>query len=621
MTGKIQIVAFALVAAASLPARAFAQASSFDVGGPAHQVFHQVSIMNCCGHFATDTDFSPQARIGVAGPPWPSGVDPAGNAGSASAFASTQFAVAQPSGVSLTILLNGTASPGPYDALRASATAGGILYSFVLDRPNYVELHASVSQHQTAPTGIAGEAVGSFSLRNGYSGAGGEIPGFSFYTLNGDTGFLHAGPVLLPAGEYALVGSGSAQGNAYGTGFFQSFSVAMTLNLSIHEAPTGTPSGTIESADGTVTATSPGGAVENATSGFVIYLGRVFNIGPGSAACLALGDGAHVGQGENSSVAVDDYVYDSSTGAGYGRLRLLSGPMRYLPGLLAAKADPDTNIDLALGTIGVRTGAEFIATILTNPTRGQVYVRAGQVAITPRNTGITTLVNAMATITFDATTVTTSTLDEATYDTIANQIGCNGASPPALAITSSDSATFTIGSPWSFTVTTSGSPSPILSATGTVPAGVTFTAHEDGTATIGGTAAPGTAGSYPLMITARNGVTADATQNFMLQVNGSFQIDRAATLGANVTIGVGSWIKKAAVIGDDVVIGANVVINQNVTISAGVRIGDNTIIDQAVWIGANSIIGANVRIGKNARITPNTTVPDGSVIAAGATVP
>ncbi len=45
----------------------------------------------------------------------------------------------------------------------------------------------------------------------------------------------------------------------------------------------------------------------------------------------------------------------------------------------------------------------------------------------------------------------------------------------------------------------------MLTETGALPSGITFTDNGDGTATIAGTAASGTGGSYPLTITPPNG--------------------------------------------------------------------------------------------------------------------
>jgi hypothetical protein len=85
-------------------------------------------------------------------------------------------------------------------------------------------------------------------------------------------------------------------------------------------------------------------------------------------------------------------------------------------------------------------------------------------------------------------------------------------------ITSAASATFTVGSAGSFTVTVTGYPAPSLSETGTLPAGVTFTAA---TGVLSGTPAPGTGGTYPITFIAANGVGSNATQSFTLTVNES----------------------------------------------------------------------------------------------------
>jgi len=96
-----------------------------------------------------------------------------------------------------------------------------------------------------------------------------------------------------------------------------------------------------------------------------------------------------------------------------------------------------------------------------------------------------------------------------------------------LAITSASSTTFTAGAAGTFTVTTTGAPTPSLRETGTLPSGVIFTDNGNGTATLSGS--PLAAGSYPITITAHNGVTADATQSFTLTVNQALAITSASS--------------------------------------------------------------------------------------------
>jgi probable HAF family extracellular repeat protein len=88
--------------------------------------------------------------------------------------------------------------------------------------------------------------------------------------------------------------------------------------------------------------------------------------------------------------------------------------------------------------------------------------------------------------------------------------------PPT--ITSQASATFTVGSPGSFTITTDGDPSAAIQIAGQLPTGIMFTDNGDGTATIGGTPATASGGIYPLTITASNGNAPDASQSFTLHV-------------------------------------------------------------------------------------------------------
>src|SRR5437899_1754966 len=73
----------------------------------------------------------------------------------------------------------------------------------------------------------------------------------------------------------------------------------------------------------------------------------------------------------------------------------------------------------------------------------------------------------------------------------------------AAAITSTNSTTFTVGTAGTFTVTATGSPTPTLSETGSLPTGVTFTAA---TGTLSGMAAASTGGMYSITFTAHNGV-------------------------------------------------------------------------------------------------------------------
>ena len=98
----------------------------------------------------------------------------------------------------------------------------------------------------------------------------------------------------------------------------------------------------------------------------------------------------------------------------------------------------------------------------------------------------------------------------------------------APAITSAAAATFPVGAPGTFTVTTTGFPVPTIARGGAaLPAGVTWVDNGDGTGTLSGTAGAGTGGTYALTFTASNGVGAPVVQTFTLTVNGAPAITSA----------------------------------------------------------------------------------------------
>ncbi|HVX11311.1 MAG TPA: TIGR03118 family protein [Pirellulales bacterium] len=86
------------------------------------------------------------------------------------------------------------------------------------------------------------------------------------------------------------------------------------------------------------------------------------------------------------------------------------------------------------------------------------------------------------------------------------------------AITSASTASFNVGTAGSFTITTTGFPAATIATTTQLPAGLTLTNNPNGTATLSGTPAAGSAGSYTLALTAGNGIGTAATQSLVLTV-------------------------------------------------------------------------------------------------------
>ena len=91
---------------------------------------------------------------------------------------------------------------------------------------------------------------------------------------------------------------------------------------------------------------------------------------------------------------------------------------------------------------------------------------------------------------------------------------------PPQAITSADSATATVGSPFSFTVTTSGTPVPSISKKGKLPKHIKLVDQGNGTALISGT--PTKSGVYDFTIKATFGMGMrgkTVSQSFTLTVD------------------------------------------------------------------------------------------------------
>jgi len=101
------------------------------------------------------------------------------------------------------------------------------------------------------------------------------------------------------------------------------------------------------------------------------------------------------------------------------------------------------------------------------------------------------------------------------------------------AFTSADNVTFIAGQNNSFQVTVTGKPTPALSFTGDLPAGITFQDNGNGTGTLSGTPGPNTSGTYPLVFFAEKNKPHQASQNFTLTVTcpGVAVVNPVVTIG------------------------------------------------------------------------------------------
>jgi hypothetical protein len=107
----------------------------------------------------------------------------------------------------------------------------------------------------------------------------------------------------------------------------------------------------------------------------------------------------------------------------------------------------------------------------------------------------------------------------------------------APAITSASSFSVGSGRYNSFTVTATGSPTPVLNLYGVLPPGLTFQANNDGTATISGTPPAGASSTYQVTLTATN-AAGTATQTIQLVLSGAIVPNTGA-------FGAGFWYAMA----------------------------------------------------------------------------
>jgi hypothetical protein len=197
------------------------------------------------------------------------------------------------------------------------------------------------------------------------------------------------------------------------------------------------------------------------------------------------------------------------------------------PGNANFNAAPQVQQSVAVGK-GAQT-ISFTSTPPASPAVGGTYVVSA--TATSGLTVTFTIAAASAsvcsisgsTVTFIGTgtcTINANQAGNANY-TAAPQVQQSFTVNQAPQITSANATSFTSTVPGSFTVTTTGFPtgaSMVITETGALPNGVTFVDNNNGTATLAGTPAAMTQGTYPITIMANNGIAPAATQSFTLTV-------------------------------------------------------------------------------------------------------
>jgi hypothetical protein len=323
---------------------------------------------------------------------------------------------------------------------------------------------------------------------------------------------------------YTFTAAGSDNGNAYRAVFTNSVSSATSTaaTLTVGSAPT------VSSANTTAFAVGAAGDFTVTTSGFpnptLTTTGTLpawlsFTDNDNGTATLAGTPPA--GSGGSYGFTIDADNGNSPSDSQAFTLTVNESPV-------ITSADHATFQAGTAGNFLVTTSAGFpVATTLS-----KTGALPSGVTFTPNGSGGATLAGTPANGTAGTYPITI-TADNTASPAATQEFTLTVLESPV--ITSADHATFLVGSAGSFAVTTSGAAGTTTSYTGTLPSGVSFTPSGTG-ATIAGTPAAGTGGSYPVAITASDGVTPDATQSFTLTVNEPPRITSAAQ--DNFSLGV-----------------------------------------------------------------------------------
>lgn len=142
--------------------------------------------------------------------------------------------------------------------------------------------------------------------------------------------------------------------------------------------------------------------------------GDIIRTGPNGSATLLFPDGTEFVIPKNSTLTLDEYVFNPADSSGSSFFNFLQGAFVYVSGLIGKEDPGNVGINTPMGALGIR-GTEFIARRDPCSTTQEVYLLHGQLAITPTNSTVTNIVDGPATILFDATNVVTSALTTSNY--------------------------------------------------------------------------------------------------------------------------------------------------------------------------------------------------------------
>lgn len=132
-------------------------------------------------------------------------------------------------------------------------------------------------------------------------------------------------------------------------------SQAAPMEIAQTQAPAAVKAGIAAAVRGAVQQISRGASVGRAVqSGDAVFLGDEIKTGPSAGLQIVLVDETVFTIGPNASLAVDQFVYDPSSGKGKVAARIVTGAFRFVSGRVARNDPKDMTIGLPSGTIGIR---------------------------------------------------------------------------------------------------------------------------------------------------------------------------------------------------------------------------------------------------------------------------
>ena len=414
---------------------------------------------------------------------------------------------AQPTGAPLDVLTVSNSTITGNHASGGSNPGGGIQFS----GGNLTITNSTVSNNTT--NGAEGSGV-KYRAEGTGPGEGLTISGTTFSGNNVSTSSVKVGGAL----ETEITRGSPAVSNISNSRF-----VGNTVTGSAAGTPVGgaiwAPSGVVNVTESTFTGNSVAGGT-TPTGGAILVSGATVNLHYNRFTGNTGASGQAVAQSAGSADATNNW-WGCNTGPGTAGCDSVAGAVTVSPRLqLSASASPAT-------VVGPNASSTITAA-LTQNSLGTAIGAANLDAFAGLPVGFTDPQPSGATL--GAASSNLSSGSASTSYNSQNSSGPghvlatldNGTATATVtvnrapAITSANTAAFTVGTAGSFTVTTTGYPNAAITKTGTVPPGMAFTDNGNGTATLAGT--PTAGGTYPLSLTANNGVNPNATQTLTVAV-------------------------------------------------------------------------------------------------------